>query len=210
MDINSLEQQPLEIIFRILIHLPYRDILNVCQVSTYLFRLCQDENFWAEKAYRDFQLPQRLFSRLSEILGIRTFDARQKYLLSQKVFLSPSKFLGLALIRGDLDLVRYLLENTSLEVTSSDLNILLLLAVEKSNLSILKYLFDFGEKWKLLHSIDLDSLLETAVSLGNGDIVVYLLNHGADSQFALELAINRGDVDLVSELRNRGYFDSEL
>ena len=210
MDINSLEQQPLEIIFRILIHLPYRDILNVCQVSTYLFRLCQDENFWAEKAYRDFQLPQRLFSRFSEILGIRTFDARQKYLLSQKVFLSPSKFLGLALIRGDLDLVRYLLENTSLEVTSSDLNILLLLAVEKSNLSILKYLFDFGEKWKLLDSIDLDSLLETAVSLGNGDIVVYLLNHGADSQFALELAINRGDVDLVSELRNRGYFDSEL
>jgi ankyrin repeat protein len=118
--------------------------------------------------------------------------------------------LGLALIRGDLDLVRYLLENTSLEVTSSDLNILLLLAVEKSNLSILKYLFDFGEKWKLLDSIDLDSLLVTAVSLGNGDIVVYLLNHGADSQFALELAINRGDVDLVSELRNRGYFDSEL
>jgi hypothetical protein len=58
---RSLDSLPVELIQEILLHLSIADLSRVCQVCSNLSTFGRDWNFWAEKAWREYQFPHDLF-----------------------------------------------------------------------------------------------------------------------------------------------------
>lgn len=57
----SLEELPNEIVFNILLSLPYTDVINYCETNSRALSICGDESFWRIKAEKDFGLPLKKF-----------------------------------------------------------------------------------------------------------------------------------------------------
>src|SRR4051794_30354150 len=55
------ESLPAEVVTRILLSLPYEDILKACVTSKRLAEFCRDPNFWADKAFIEFGIPRNMF-----------------------------------------------------------------------------------------------------------------------------------------------------
>jgi len=45
---------PTDIIYNLLLELPYRDLLNYCQSNKQIYKVCSTEYFWENKYYHDF------------------------------------------------------------------------------------------------------------------------------------------------------------
>lgn len=62
-----MENQPKEILLKIALDLPLRSLLNLCQTSSKYKKICNDENFWRQRLYKDYKF-------------IREKDAKRVYL----------------------------------------------------------------------------------------------------------------------------------
>lgn len=73
---------PTELIFDILLQLPYEDVMQYCQVNHAAWKICQSEVFWNTKAEYDFGVtlnvlpntPQDQYLRLSELQEMSPMD----------------------------------------------------------------------------------------------------------------------------------------
>lgn len=104
---------PPEIIFDILINLPYRDLQNTCRSNRQYGEICSAPNFWRRKIYHDFGIVYDSTNYLN--LKEREF---YEYLLSQNdTFPGCEKYndINICLVRAvkqrNIPLIKYFLDN---------------------------------------------------------------------------------------------------
>lgn len=61
----NLDTLPIEILTQIMLNLPYDDLVKMCNTNKLTNIICNDENFWANKAQLDFNVSTQEFFRLN-------------------------------------------------------------------------------------------------------------------------------------------------
>jgi hypothetical protein len=101
--ITTLEALPHELLIKVLMDLPGKQVAQLCQLSRYLSTICSDWRFWADKAELDFGYPRQWFqenpigfpsTRYGEIANLRT---------------NPQQAMISAIVRGQRNYVKYIL-----------------------------------------------------------------------------------------------------
>lgn len=72
---DYLNDLPSEIIWKILLHTSFRDILDFCQSNVKLNEICRDNYFWKLKIIQDFQIP----SEFIDDINIWNVEFRELY-----------------------------------------------------------------------------------------------------------------------------------
>lgn len=175
-EINYFESLPPEVVTTILIKLSCNDILNVCQLSRYLWSFCDSWEFWADKVHAEFGFPKHWFLQLSE-----SRKPRQFYLVLARLHRNPVEWLidiiGLnrwAIGLERLALVKYILPKASKNL--KELNFFLVTATLWGNVPLIDYFKSQGAKYERIT----DELVDVAEG-GLLDRVKDLIAQGADN-----------------------------
>jgi len=105
---TGLENIPTEILYQFLLPLSYEQIINFCRINRqYQQLICQNDDFWATKAYRDIGVSYQQFYNLS------SKNSPLKYLLLLSRF-------GNRCVRGSEKIINV---NTCLENASAEGNL---------------------------------------------------------------------------------------
>jgi hypothetical protein len=94
---SSLESLPVELIQEILLHLSISDLSRVCQVCSDLSTFGRDWNFWAEKAWREWQFPRDLFKSTPLTHPRDRYQQVKTYYID--IYASLDNIIGIASIR---------------------------------------------------------------------------------------------------------------
>jgi ankyrin repeat protein len=194
-DRQNLHTLPLEVLTQILLDLPTSEILRSCRVSTRFNAICQSPEFWADKAFHDFNYPQDQF--LHDFLG---FPLR-RYQWVRKLAQNPNESLIGAAIRGSSRDVNYLLSHGA-----TNLNPALAVAAARGHSHIVGILLDHG-------ATQVNEAVKQASRNNYGDVVEYLYYRGLDTGQSIDLnqalweATRKGFVALVEDLIDLGATD---
>jgi hypothetical protein len=192
---TEMQSLPIEMLTQILLDLSTPEILRLCQVSTQFNAICHSPEFWADKAFRDFNYPQDQF--LHDFLG----SPLRRYRWVQKLAQNPNESLIGASIRGSSYDVNYLLAQGA-----TNLNQALEVAAARGHPHIVGILLDHG-------ATHVNQAVKQASRNNHGDVLEYLYNWGLDSGHPIDLntalweATRKGFAPLVEDLIDLGATD---
>jgi hypothetical protein len=218
-----MQSLPVELIQEILLHLSLVDLSRVCQVCSDLSTFSRDWNFWAEKAWREYQFPRDLFKSIPLIhshprdryVQVRTYctniyPSNDTASLDQIIRLAsitgPSvngigedESLGDPRCQWHIDVIKYFISQRRIH----RLNYVLCRASEYGNLELVQYCVSQGA-WAFN-----DAATECARN-GHFSVLRWLIDHGATKlDRVLYAASAGGHLEMVQYLILHGATDYE-
>jgi len=191
---------PEQALYNILMRLSHQDIINVCQSDEELSYICEDNYFWAEKAYRDFDFPKNLFYSMRSVPDIR-------YLTAKSYFNNPYNTIIDAIMTNNYKLVEWILplaKDNSFVLERKDSLKILEFAIRKKSKNIIDLLLTIPGYIGSLLSIIYDD-----VEYNNIENTIFILNnfynllYDADNGFFMDLifiAIDNNYTDMTCQL----------
>jgi len=177
-----MEYLPTEIIFNILIHIPYESIINFCLVNQQYYTILNDNNFWATKAHLEFNVihqdffntnlqPSYRYVQLLTSYGIRTLRGSEK-------FTDINICLSLSSYQNNLSMVEYFLNKGATNLVEAFNE-----AILGKSLKVFIYLLDLLILNNKLTDQVLSKALISASSIGSKKILNYLISKGKEFNF---------------------------
>jgi len=128
-DINILEKMPYEIVMtKIMLPMKAEDILSLCEVSTKINKICQNEYFWMIKTKYDF----------GEDIMLSSGDTWRNLYFNKLV---PKRLLRQNVERGDIEGIKQALEDESKARYVLDRE--LIIALKNENLEVVELLLSY-------------------------------------------------------------------
>lgn len=118
----SLSTLPVELVFNILLSLPYHDVINYCRTDTQALNICRDFSFWRLKAKHNLNIDLNTSDYLDIVEPSRKYYQALKYFASEGTDSQIIQAIKLGLVDDE------------------SLNDILERAVNDSNLRIIEYL----------------------------------------------------------------------
>jgi len=181
-----MELLPYETLFNILLSLSYQQIINFCQTNRQYYSICQDNNFWAIKAVREFKITVKQFYQ-SQLTG----QDRYLQLLAEvgdicvpgsERIIDVNKCLGLVSANNNIKLIDYFITKGA-----DDINYALLQAAKNGHLEVIRYLLSLLPEDTIIPRDVLKEALILATYGQHQLIIKYLITLG---KFFHQLDVN--------------------
>jgi len=169
---------PVETLYMMLDYLSIENIVNVCNSNLELSFICQDDRFWADKAYHDFNFPKEIFDKIegSPIERYSEIEYYKKKPIKSFIdMLSSNQEIDLDVINAILP---YLTEAFNKKKNQrGEVNVIIELIIEKGSIPLLKL---FMENFNKFPETDPGYILSRAATYGRINIGGYILENYGD------------------------------
>lgn len=168
--------EDVKVTYKLLLDLPYRETMTLCNTSSYNMEVCSQESFWIEKANKQFGITADEFRQPG---GVPTeLDPSQRYLeilsendvdIGSERFLSLDVCLARAVKKDDRNLIEYFIAKGAKNWDDGAA-----ISARQGNTELAKYFLDLG-------ATNLNRTLKGAIMADDLDLVMTILERGASA-----------------------------
>jgi len=173
--IYNIDLIPYELLYHIVLSLPYSSVLAFCLTNHQYYLIWQDAYFWNCKMDRDFY--QKLTNQTQLKCHQYYLQLLAKYGLScergSELCIDINVCITLAALQNNLLLVKYFIQkdNSMTDLKEASIN-----ATKNSNRLMINYLISIIEERSQMSYELIDELVITCSSIGNIDLLCHLLS----------------------------------
>ena len=171
---------PVETLYMMLDYLSFEDIVNVCNSNLKLSFICQDDRFWADKAYHDYNFPKETFYEMqgTPIERYAEIDCYKSAPIRSFEMLISEKEINLNVIKAILP---YLIDSINKNINpEGHFQKIMDSVIENDLLPVIKLFIEYNNfptAIKEFKYIEPYYILNRAAVYGYIDIGIYILNN---------------------------------